>query len=281
MDALDSSVKAAFVAKDATLSKDAHDQKAVLRASEAHGGGLPGGLEDYVKSVVFGGLDGIVTTFAIIASVVGANLSNEVVILTGFAKLLGDALAMGFGDYISEVGEIKYIRGEHKRETWEMDNAPEGEISEMIEIYEKKGFSKEEATRIMTLMTRKPETKSYFVEHMLMQELDQQLPDPNVSPLKAGVVTFTSFMIFGSLPLWPYCIFIPVHYEHKDGMFGVCIAVTLCCLFALGALSAKIVKASVWKQGGLMFINGALAAGASYLAGWGIGKAVGDAPGCA
>jgi hypothetical protein len=74
-----------------------------------------------IKSIVFGGLDGIITTFAIIASVAGANLPVEVVIVTGFAKLLGDGLAMGFGDCMSEQAEHQHIRGEHKRETWEMD----------------------------------------------------------------------------------------------------------------------------------------------------------------
>ena len=56
-----------------------------------------------IKSIVFGGLDGIITTFAIVASVAGANLALEVVIITGFAKLLGDGLAMGFGDCMSEM----------------------------------------------------------------------------------------------------------------------------------------------------------------------------------
>ncbi len=62
------------------------------------------------------------TTFAIVASVAGARLPLEVMILTGFAKLLGDGMAMGLGDCLSEGAEQDHIRGERKREAWEMAN---------------------------------------------------------------------------------------------------------------------------------------------------------------
>ena len=81
---------------------------------------------EFIKSIVFGGLDGIVTTFAIIASVEGASFPTQVVLLTGFAKLLGDGLAMGIGDAMSESAEQHHILGEAKREAWEYENYPEG-----------------------------------------------------------------------------------------------------------------------------------------------------------
>lgn len=55
---------------------------------------------EYVKGIVYGGLDGIVTSFAVVAGVIGANMNAEVILVLGFAKLLGDALAMGIGDCI-------------------------------------------------------------------------------------------------------------------------------------------------------------------------------------
>jgi hypothetical protein len=56
-----------------------------------------------IKSVVFGGLDGIITTFSIVAAVAGASLSVEVVLLMGFANLIADGISMGLGDALSEV----------------------------------------------------------------------------------------------------------------------------------------------------------------------------------
>lgn len=71
---------------------------------------------------------------------------------------------MGLGDCMSEAAEEDFIRGERKREAWEMANYPEGEMAEMVEIYKQKGFSHTEAARIIDLMTRSPKTHEYFVE---------------------------------------------------------------------------------------------------------------------
>ena len=115
------------------------------------------------------------TTFAIVASVAGSTLPIQVVILTGFAKLLGDGLSMGLGDCMSEQAEQNHIRGEHKREQWELENFPQGEIDEMVALYREKGFSQAEATKIISLMTKKPAYYSYFVEHMVRMESEQRL----------------------------------------------------------------------------------------------------------
>ena len=106
----------------------------------------------------------VITTFAIISAVVGSSLPIQVIIMTGFATMIGDALSMGVGDAVSEAAEEAYIRDERKREAWEMTNNPEGEVAEMVAIYQQKGFTKEEATRIMELMTRSPTTHEYFIK---------------------------------------------------------------------------------------------------------------------
>ena len=82
--------------------------------------------------------------------------------------------------------EQQFIKGEHKREAWEMENFPEGEIDEMVEIYKSKGFSDKEAGRIMELMTKKKEYHDYFVDHMMIQELGHTLPDEDDNPIKDG-----------------------------------------------------------------------------------------------
>ena len=148
-----------------------------------------GWLSDYIKSIVFGGLDGIVTTFAIVASVVGAKLPIEVVIITGFAKLLGDGLSMGLGDCISEQAEQTHVRGERSREQWEFENYAEGEVREMVDIYVSKGFAEPDARRVMHLMTHRPEYKDFFIDHMMQQELGQQVPGEDDNPIKDGTAT--------------------------------------------------------------------------------------------
>lgn len=111
------------------------------------GGGV---CNEYIKSMVFGGLDGIITTFSVIAAGAGAQLDGNVVILMGFANLVSDGISMGMGDYFSEKSENSYIRGEKKREKWEMKNNPDGEVQEMVEIFEgDKKIAKDDAEVIV------------------------------------------------------------------------------------------------------------------------------------
>ena len=70
----------------------------------------------YIKNVIFGGIDGIITTFSIIAACFGSGLEIKYILAMGFANLLADAFSMGFGDYISSLFESKYILSEKKRD---------------------------------------------------------------------------------------------------------------------------------------------------------------------
>ena len=108
----------------------------------------------------------------------------------------------------------------------------------------------------------------------MVQELELQVPGEEESPLKDGGVTFVSFMVFGSIPLWAYVIFYGAKYRDKGGAFAICVAVTLCCLFALGVLQAAILRQSWLRQGLAMTFVGAFAAAVSYLVGWGLQSAV-------
>lgn len=67
-------------------------------------------LEDYLSEFVYGGIDGTVTTFAVVAGATGANLGSSVVIILGFANLLADGLAMGVGSYLSSKSRIQMAR---------------------------------------------------------------------------------------------------------------------------------------------------------------------------
>jgi VIT1/CCC1 family predicted Fe2+/Mn2+ transporter len=220
-----------------------------------------------------------VTTFAIVASVVGASFPIEVVLLTGFAKLIGDALSMGLGDCISEQAEQAHIRGERKRELWEFQNYADGERKEMVDIYVSKGLSVEDATRIIDIIS-KPAYEGFFVDHMVTHELGLVVPDEGDNPVKDGAVCFLSFMFWGSIPLWLYVIFYGAEYHDVNGSFGICIAVTLLCLFGLGAMQAQILQQSRVKQGFLMMLNGGLAAAAAYLVGWGLQQSVSGGSNC-
>src|SRR3989344_4602597 len=89
----------------------------------------------YIRDAVFVANDGIVTTFAVVAGVAGANLPLSTVLILGFANLLADGLAMGLGNYLGIKSEVDYIRRELRLEGWETVHAPDLERKEIEEIY--------------------------------------------------------------------------------------------------------------------------------------------------
>ena len=86
-------------------------------------------------------LDGIITTFAVVSGVVGAQLSPAIIIILGLANLLGDGISMALGAFISQKSEKEYYDHESARESWEIEHYPEGERQELLEIYLKQGYS--------------------------------------------------------------------------------------------------------------------------------------------
>ena len=93
-----------------------------------------------IEDFVYGATDGAVTTFAVVAGVVGASLSPSIVIILGFANLFADGFAMAVGNYLSTKSKIEYEERERKRQYKEIQDFPELKISEIRNIYSEKGF---------------------------------------------------------------------------------------------------------------------------------------------
>lgn len=130
----------------------------------------------FLKPIIFGGLDGILTSFAIVAGAAGGKMPVPVVLVLGFSNIFADALAMGVGEFLSSKAENEWILSERRRENWEMENYPEGEIREMIDIYIERGMSVEDATMVIHTMAK---YKDFFVDIMMAEELGLQVPDEN------------------------------------------------------------------------------------------------------
>lgn len=260
--------KRAYKEGDVDASRVAHD---IYVAPEHH---KKSGK--YIKSMVYGGLDGIITTFAVVASTAGANFDIGVVIVLGVANLIADGISMGVGDFLSSQAEEAFARAESKRERWECENYLEGEQREMIELFEKKGFSTEDATTIIMIYSKYTDA---FVDLMLIEELGIEPPDDDVwGPAKNGAVTFASFMVFGSIPLIFYIITLFFGLPTSGGVditFILSAVATAVTLFTLGALKSRLTSEKWWKAGSLMLLNGGLAAGAAYGVGVALGAAVG------
>eukprot|EP01130_Rhizamoeba_saxonica_P016891 TRINITY_DN78_c0_g1_i2.p1 TRINITY_DN78_c0_g1~~TRINITY_DN78_c0_g1_i2.p1 ORF type:complete len:211 (-),score=47.07 TRINITY_DN78_c0_g1_i2:99-731(-) len=190
----------------------------------------------------------------------------------GFSNLVADGISMGVGDYISTSAELSYAKAERRREEWEYDNYIEGEKREMVELFRDRGLSKRDAKKVINILST---NKEHFIDLMMVEELGMMSPDPDESPAKHGVVTFLSFVVFGLVPLLSYLLAYMINPEANfDDLFIVAIILTGVTLFGLGTVTSRFTTESWYKGGFYMFLNGGLAAAASYLIGYMISEIV-------
>jgi len=248
----------AFDQKDLQASAAVHRPDVIAQAVEPHGGTS----HQYIGDTVYGGLDGIVTTFAIVSGVAGANLGADVILILGLANLFADGMSMAAGSYLSTKSEREYYDRERERESWEIDHFPEGEQAEVVAIYEAKGYSPEDAERLVRIQSQNKET---WLDTMMVQELGL-LPDER-KPLISAVATLGAFLVAGAVPLLVYVLglFTPID---AGVSFPVSMVLSAVALFMLGASKVLITERSWLKSGLEMLIVGSVAAGVAYLVGY-------------
>lgn len=156
-------------------------------------------FQEYLGEFVYGGIDGSITTFAVVAGAVGAGLDSSVIIILGFANLFADGFAMSIGAYLAAKSEKENFEKHQKIEYWEVDNIPEKEIEEVREIYSEKGFEGELLNKVVEVITA---DKDRWVDVMMKDELGMIQTDK--SPFKIGLITLTSFIFLGFIPLLIY-----------------------------------------------------------------------------
>lgn len=241
------------------LTKQAHDAREIANHHN-------GGSAEHVGDMVYGALDGIVTTFAVVAGSAGAGLGAGVIIVLGFANLLADGLSMAVGRYLSMKSDQSYYDAERKREQWEVDNYPQGEREEIAEIYRRKGFAGQNLEKIVELITSK---KTVWVDTMMTDELGLLRDKKN--PIKAGLYTYAAFIIAGTVPLLIFVLSY-VHPIQREIMFPAAFFLTFLTIFIVGSLRSLVI-AKDWVAAGLeMLLIGGLTAIISY----GIGALLGS-----
>jgi len=213
------------------------------------------GSGSYLRNMVYGANDGIVTTFAVVAGVAGAALEMKVVLILGFANLVADGMAMALGNYLGTKSENDFKKKERGLEEWEVEHIPEEERQEIERIYKKKGFTGSDLEKIVSVITA---DKKLWVDEMMVNELGI-VPGEEESPAKNGLATFIAFSLAGLLPLLPF-----VFGFHLGSQFQAAIIMTGVALFMVGSLRSIFTKKN-WLLAGIeMFLVGALAAASAY-----------------
>ncbi|MGG7644645.1 VIT1/CCC1 transporter family protein [Rhodovulum sp. YNF3179] len=190
-------------------------------------------LQSYLRQIVYGGNDGIVTTFAIVAGFAGAGAEGAAeigalaVLVFGLANLFADAVSMGLGEFLSARSERDLYMGERARELEEIRSQPEQEAREVFEQLRQRGLSREDAETTAEILVRNPEIMADW-----MMSYEMGMADPrDDTPAVNGLFTFVSFVLFGAVPLIPYFLM-----EPTGATFRLSVAATFLALVALGLL---------------------------------------------
>jgi len=214
---------------------------------------------------IYGSIDGAVTTFAIIAGVVGASLSPSIILILGFANLFADGFSMAAANFQSSKARNQFIEMKRKQEEWEIDNMADQEKDEIREIYKKKGFKDEFLEEIVRIITSR---RKVWVDTMMKEELG--LIDNEKNPLDSAVSTFIGFNLVGLIPLIPFMIFIFVGNDTNSDAFIYSTISVMASFFLVGMIKGKIVKKSKIRSGFYTLIIGGLASLVAYFVGYGL-----------
>ncbi len=209
----------------------------------------------YIRDWVYGGIDGAITTFAIVAGAIGADLESRYVLILGIANILADGLSMAAANYFgtrTEIEEYEHVRSMEERH---LDAHPEGEREEVRQIFEAKGFAGRDLDRAVNVITAERER---WIATMMAEE--HGLPPVNRSATHSALATFAAFVLCGMVPVTPFVLGLP----HAAWLAA---AMTAATFFAIGSIRSKWSPKMWWRAGMETLLIGLAAAGVAYLVG--------------
>ncbi|SFI86075.1 VIT1/CCC1 transporter family protein [Celeribacter neptunius] len=213
--------------------------------------------KDYLKQIVYGGNDGIVTTFAVVAGFAGADatgldkVGTLAVLIFGLANLFADATSMGLGEFLSARAARDMIRHRHRQ----LHRDPSLQVRGLTEHLKEHGLSTLDATTMASLAAQSP---GLMAEMTLSQV--EGIEDPGQGALwPRALITFISFVSFGTLPLLPYLFSTPgpnqIYYASTA---------TFVALVLLGLLRHVATRAGLGRALGETVLVGSLCAFVAY-----------------
>ncbi len=224
-------------------------------------GTISGRFQEYLGEFVYGGIDGSVTTFAVVAGATGAGLESSIVIILGFANLFADGFSMSVGAYLSAKSERDNYEKHKQIEYWEVENMKEKEVQEIRDIFRDKGFEGELLEKVVKVITA---DKDRWVETMMKHELEMIPSSKN--PFAVGSTTFFSFLTVGFIPLIVYVLDYTVGIGSTDKFLSASILTFVAFVF-IGFLKSYVNETSRIKGIIETVLLGAIAAGVAYFVG--------------
>lgn len=222
--------------------------------NEPHRDGIAQRL-NWLRAGVLGANDGIVSVAAIAVGVAGATAASAPILTAGLAALVGGAISMALGEYVSVSGQRDSERALIEKERRELEETPEEELLELAGMYEAKGLSPQTALQVATELSEKDALRAHLSMELNIDE------DDVVNPWHAAFASAGAFLVGGVLPLItillpPAAIRVPLTF-----------AVVLIALAATGVLGAHLGGSGRARAAARVVIGGALALVATFTIG--------------
>lgn len=216
--------------------------------------------QKYLGEFVYGGIDGSVTTFAVVAGTVGAGLDTSIILILGFANLLADGFSMSVGAYLAAKSEIDNYKKQSDQVFQGIRNNPENTRLRVRQVFARKSFEGALLEDAVRAMCRHPQE---CLDLLMKEELG--LMHPNRSPFKIGLVTYLAFIFVGLIPLILYVVdfYQPLS---MDLFIWTCIG-TGVAFAGIGWLKTYVNQTAHLKGIVETLVLGALAAGVAYFVG--------------
>lgn len=240
---------------DHAPTREAHHPEAVQRRLDA------ATEHDYLADGILGGIDGCVTTFAVVAGATGGGLSPLVVIILGFANLIADGFSMAVSNYHGTQSERERVEQKRRTEERHIDAVPEGEREEVRQIFAQKGFEGDVLERIVETITG---DRRLWVDTMITEEYGLPLQTPD--PFRAGLTTFAAFFGVGLVPLLPYLL----PFLAPTTQFAASSVLTGIAFAAIGWVKGVRLQRPRLASARQTLWTGGVAAVLAYAAGWGL-----------
>lgn len=209
---------------------------------------------NYLGDAVYGSLDGTVTTFAVMAGAVGANLGTNVIIILGLANLFADGFSMAVGSYLSQRSNNQYLEEERHKLSLAIEKRSPEVQQEIREIYREKGFKGQNLTKAVKTVTADEGT---WLDEIVKAE---GMNGHSEHPIINSITTFTAFIMVGAMPIIPL-IFMPVL-----NFWSILVFVAV-VLFLIGSLRSKLTAVSWWRGGLEIMAAGITASMIAYFIG--------------
>ncbi len=211
---------------------------------------------NYLRDWIYGGIDGVVTTFAVVSGVVGASLEAYIIIILGLVNLIADGFSMAASNYLGTKSEEEQFARYQKLETERILASPQQARAAVTKIYAKKGVRGKALDEVVTAVTA---DQKLWVDTLLREH--RGLPESIRSPMKAAVGTFVAFLLCGVVPLVPFIFAVASPFLWSS-------VSTALVFFIIGSVKSRWSITSWWHSGLMTLLVGAAAALLAYFTGY-------------